>query len=598
MDGAVRTVRTGEKQTQKKEEMNMDYRRWMAALAVGWLLTGGMAAQEKTVRLKLVETSDVHGNYYPYDFVRRQPARGGLARVCAFVIEERAALGNNLLLMDNGDILQGQPTAYYYNFVDTGSTHLAADMLNYMGYDAASMGNHDVETGHPVYDRLRRQCRFPMLGANVVRAADGEPYFAPYVLFEREGVRVAVLGMITPAVPNWLPENLWKGLRFDDMVETARKWIPVLRGRERADVVVGLFHAGTEEVLVADAYRENASEAVARLVPGFDVVFAGHDHQARCYRVANAEGDSVWVVDPASAARMVADVDVCVCMKDGRVAGKELTARLTPMDDYEPDTAFLNRFDAQRDEVERFVSRRIGSLVTGVSTRPAYFGPSAFIDLIHTVQLELTGADISFAAPLSFDAEIPAGDIDMADLFNLYKFENRLYTVRMTGREIKDYLELSYARWANRMHKPDDHLLRIVPRKEGRGWQFEHFSYNFDSAAGLRYTVDVTKPEGERVNILSMADGRSFEADRNYVVAMNSYRAHGGGDLMTAGAGISREGLAERILTASEMDLRFCLMRYLEEHPRLDPRPLDLWRFVPEEWTVPASERDARLLFP
>ena len=207
----------------------------LLCLSLGLLFA---TAQEKDVKLKLVETSDVHGNYYPYDFIRRSDALGSLARVHAFVEKEREVYGDNLILLDNGDFLQGQPSAYYYNYIDTVAPHLGAEMLNFMGYDAGNMGNHDVETGCKVFYRWAADCDFSVLGANIL-STDGEKTpFAPYVVLERDGVKVAVLGMITPAIPMWLPENLWQGLYFDDMEKTARRWMNVIREKEKPDVVV------------------------------------------------------------------------------------------------------------------------------------------------------------------------------------------------------------------------------------------------------------------------------------------------------------------------------------------------------------------------
>ena len=210
-----------------------------------WLLclVLSVAAQEKVVKLKIVETSDVHGNYYPYNFITRQEWKGSLARIYSFVQKERQQYKDNLILLDNGDILQGQPTAYYYNYIDTVSPHLCAEMMNYMKYDAGNMGNHDVETGRAVFDRWIGTCDFPVLGANIMDTSTGKTHLPPYKVLERDGVKIVVLGMITPAIPAWLSENLWKGLRFDDMEETARKWMKIIRETEKPDLVIGLFHA-------------------------------------------------------------------------------------------------------------------------------------------------------------------------------------------------------------------------------------------------------------------------------------------------------------------------------------------------------------------
>ncbi|WP_276864502.1 5'-nucleotidase C-terminal domain-containing protein [Mediterranea massiliensis] len=565
------------------------------------LLAFPMWAQEqREVKLKLVQTSDVHGNYYPYDFIVGREAVGSLSRVCSYVRQERRTYGDRLVLLDNGDILQGQPTAYYYNYMDTTSVHLCADMMNFMGYDAGNMGNHDVETGRTVFDRWASDCRFPILGANIVDAATGQPHFKPYVVLQRGGVKVAVLGLITPAIPAWLSENLWRGLRFDDMEETARRWMQVIREREQPDVVVGIFHSGRNAYVMNGKYNENASADVARRVPGFDVVMMGHDHALACEKVVNVEGDSVLIINPANNASVVAAVDVTLALSDGRVTGKHVSGELVRMDGYEPDAEFTTHFAPQRKTVEQFVSKRIGRFTEGISTRPAYFGPSAFVDFIHQLQLAISGADISLAAPLSFDAQIPAGDIFVSDMFNLYKYENMLYVMSLSGKEIRGALEMSYALWTNRMTSADDQLLLLRDRpREGAADRavFQNPSYNFDSAAGILYTVDVTKPEGQKVHIVSMADGTPFDEAKMYKVAVNSYRGNGGGELLTRGAGIPQDELEKRILSSTDKGLRYYLMQYIEQQQTLTPRSLNQWRFIPEDWAGPASRRDYRRLF-
>lgn len=561
---------------------------------------GTMEAQEKVVKLKIVETSDVHGNFYPYDFVRRQPSAGSLARVYTWVQQERRRFGDNLILLDNGDILQGQPSAYYYNYIDTVSPHLTAEMLNFMAYDAGNMGNHDIETGRAVFDRWTGDCRFPVLGANILDTATGKTHLKPYVVLEREGVKIAVLGMITPAIPMWLSENLWPGLRFEDMETAARKWIPFIREQEKPDVIIGLFHAGKNAVWMGGKYRDNASVEVASRVPGFDVVLAGHDHARACFKVANEAGDSVLVVNPANNAVTVGDVEITLTLRGGKVTDKLVEGRLTDVGALEPSPEFMQHFAGQYDAIQAFVSKKIGRFTQPISTRPAYFGPSAFVDLIHRLQLEIGKAEISLAAPLSFDARIEAGDIYVSDMFNLYKYENMLYTMSLSGKEIRGALEMSYALWTNQMHSPGDPLLLLressVSGAEERTF-FQHPSYNFDSAAGIIYTVDVTRPAGEKVTILSMADGTPFDENRMYKVAVNSYRGNGGGELLTKGAGISQEELKSRILFSTDKDLRYYLMQYIEQRQIVTPRSLDQWKFIPANWVKPAAERDYKKLF-
>lgn len=565
----------------------------MTLLGLG-SLSAVHASQDGEVTLKLIETSDVHGCYFPYDFIRNKPMKGSLARVSSYVKEQREKY-ENVILMDNGDILQGQPVAYYYNYMDTISEHVCAAMLNYMKYDVGTMGNHDVETGHAVYDRWVRQCNFPVLGANIVDNKTEKPYLPPYQVIEKEGVKIAILGMITPAIPSWLPEQLWSGLHFEDMEDCARKWVKIIREKENPDVLVGLFHAGPEGNKL-DNVVENGSGNVAKSVPGFDVVFMGHDHTRRYEKVVNVEGDSVLLIDPANMSKVVSEVTFTIKKQDGKVVSKQVEGKVVNMDGYAPDADFMNIFSGAYETTMDFVSRNIGRIEHTISSKEAFFGPSAFVDLIHQLQLDIAGADISFCAPLSAYAEIKKGDICVSDMFNLYKYENLLYTMKLTGKEIKDFLEMSYALWTNQMQSPDDHLMLLNEEDNGFG-RFKNPSFNFDSAAGIIYTVDVTKPQGEKIRIERMANGEPFDLNKTYRVAVNSYRGNGGGDLLTKGAGIPKTELAKRIVYSTDKDLRYYLMKRIEEVKVLDPRPLNQWKFIPEEWTVPASKRDYDILF-
>lgn len=568
----------------------------LALVGSVWALGAhGADKDKKEVILNIIETSDVHGSYFPYDFITRKPQNGSLARLSSLVNERRSQYKDAFMLVDNGDILQGQPIAYYYNYIDTKTEHVCASMLNYLRYDLGNIGNHDVEPGHAVYDRWVSQCKFPVLGANIIDTKTNKPYLPPYKVLEREGVKVAVLGMITPAIPSWLPEQLWSGLRFDDMETTARHWVKIIKEKEKPDIIIGLFHAGPEGNQLGDAI-ENGSEIVARNVPGFDVVFMGHDHQRHCRKVVNAAGDSVLITGPSNAARCVSDVMIKVVKKNGKLVKKEISGQITELDAYPVDQTFMKTFDPQYRATLDFVSRKIGRMSSTISSKDAFFGPSAFIDLLHQLQMDLTGAEISFCAPLSPTAEIKEGDIYMSDMFNLYRYENMLYTMKLSGKEIKGFLEMSYALWTNQMKSASDHLLLLDDSKSGFG-RFKNPTFNFDSAAGIIYTVDVTKPEGSRVDIKSMADGTPFQMDKVYKVAVNSYRGNGGGDLLTKGAGIPKKELKSRIVTSTEKDLRYYLMKRIEEKKQLDPKPLNQWKFIPEEWTVPAAKRDYETVF-
>lgn len=568
-------------------------------LVLGTSSANAMTTKEKTIDLKFIETSDVHGSFFPYDFINRKPKAGSLARVATYVNQLRSQHGENVILLDNGDILQGQPVNYYSNYVDTTSANIAAQVVNYLRYDAQTIGNHDVETGHRVYDKWVSATHCPILGANVIDTKTNKPYLKPYTILKRGGARIAIIGLLTPAIPNWLGENLWSGLRFEEMVSSARQWMRVVKEQEKADIVIGLFHSGKDGGITTPHYKEDAALAVAREVPGFDVVFFGHDHTRYADAVTNSEGKLVACLDPANNAMSVAQADLQLVKKKGHWCVKESQWKLVDVADLPVDNEFLDHFSAFNETVKAYANRVIGTFENTISTRDSYFGNSAFNDLILNLELSITKADVAFNAPVSFDVAIKKGPVRVADMFNLYKYENQLFVMRLTGKEIRKALEMSYDLWVNTMTSPDDHLLLLDSQTRGDQQRlgFKNFSFNFDSAAGIDYEVDVTKPNGQKVKVLKMSNGEPFDENKYYKVAVNSYRANGGGELLTRGAGIAKDDLDDRIVWRSEFDLRHYLMEEIKRLGTLNPQPNTNWRFVPEQWTQEAAKRDRQLLF-
>lgn len=550
-------------------------------------------------KIKIVYTTDVHGNFFPVDYITMSPVDGSLSRVVSAIDSIRETPGgNNLVLLDNGDFLQGQPSVYYYNYIDTISPYLASEIYNYIGYDATTIGNHDVETGHAVYDRWRSQNRMPLLGANVIDNKSGQPYLRPYVILEKDGVRIAVLGLLTPAIPAWLPENLWSGLSFEDMVTSAKKWIPIIKSNENPDIIIGLFHSGHDETMRTGEFLENASLKIAREVPGFDALLIGHDHQKFHEVIENVAGEKVTVLNPANNAKAVGLLEFDIEKSNGKLRSKKIASNILDVSGFEPDKAFLEKFAPQREKIRNYVARKIGNVSEEMSIDDAFFGPSSFMSFLHRLQLDISGADISFAAPLSFGAVIRKGPMKVSDTFTLYKYENMLYVIKMTGREIKSYLEESYSIWTRQITDSQHHLINFKSENPSlNDNRLAKPAYNFDSATGIDYTVDVTKPKGEKINISSLSDSRSFSLDSTYTVAINSYRANGGGNLLSDGAGISREELKKRIVSATDKDLRYYLIDYIEKHPDIEVQTIHNWKFIPDGIAEKAAEIDRELLF-
>ncbi len=545
------------------------------------------------VTINLIETSDVHGNIFPFNFISLSKSSGSLARTYSFIKNQREKYSDNCILMDNGDILQGQPTVYYYNFMDTTSNHIVSQVMNYMKYDLGVMGNHDIEPGHAVYDKWISECKFPILGANIIDKKSNTPYLKPYHIFHKSGVKIAVLGMISPAVPCWLPENIWQGLYFQDMQECATKWIKIIKDIEKPDLIVGMFHSGNSGSILNNIV-ENASLQVAKNVPGFDVVLYGHDHREVCTEIENVDGEKVLMANPGSRANYVANITIDFLLRDKKVVEKTVKGELVNMNEYEPDKNFMSEFSKQYNLVYDFVSKKIGNISSTISAKETFLGPSGFINILHDLQMKVSGADISFAAPLSFDSKIEKGDIFVSDMFKLYSYENLLYVMTLSGKEIQDYLEYSYSKWINTVSDESEQLLLI--KEEGGKKSLKYPSFNFDSAAGIDYVVDITKPIGSRVVIHSMSNGKAFHLDSIYKVAINSYRGNGGGEILTNGSGIVKDDLPKRVIWSTDRDMRFYLMEYIKNKKNINVPQMNNWKFIPEELYNKVTINDRKFL--
>jgi len=588
----------------------------------------------KSVALTFIETSDIHGAIYPYDFVNARPMTTSLAQVASLIAATRQANPNTVLL-DDGDSLQGQPTVYYYNFEKTDGPHIWSQAVNFLGYDAVAVGNHDIEAGHNVYDKVFEEIQAPVVCANAVKP-DGSTYFAPYTIIEKDGIKIAVLGMTSPKIPDWLPPQFWTGMQFDDMIETAKKWVPIIQEKEKPDVLIGLFHSGVDytygNVTRTTKFNENAAQLVAEEVPGFDIIFAGHDHQGwdgmgwdpvnkQKVQVVDPNGKPVYIYGALNAARKIPVVNMILNWNETtKTWDKQVTGSLADMTKYEADPDFVAKFQDGFDAIKQWVDRPIGKMDGVITTRDSMFGDSAFVDLIHRIQLDLSNdpsmglkpADISFVAPLSADAKIPTskdGTLYVRDMFNLYVYENFLYTMDLTGQQVKDFLEYSYQYWLDTMPNEGNHIINFQKNKEGKLVLDNRTNmpltatryYNYDSAAGINYVVDITKPAGQRVNIICMSDGRAFNPKETYSVAINSYRGSGGGGHLVNGAGLDPNVVRTMSLVtgATTKDLRYFLLKWFEAQPdTVSVAPIGNWEIIPADLAALGTATDYPLLYP
>ena len=506
-------------------------------------LLASCAPKEKD--LVFIETTDIHGRYDEF------------ANDAYLIKQMKAELGDRLILLDNGDDMQGTPFQYCSN-QDAEHPNLVSEVLNYFPYDVACVGNHDIEAGRKVFDRVYSETKVPVLAANVIDEETGEPYFKPYVVLNRNGFKIAVLGLLTPYVVTWVPDRLRPGLRFEQLEAAAEKWVKTIQDKEHPDLMVGMFHSGWEPMaqnLPEDhpLGRENATKWVAENIPGFDLIFYGHDHRARAEKLVNVAGDTVYVLNSGCRGQNLAKAEVT--MKKGQKP--RISIELIATDGEEKDGAFQAMLQPYLDRAEEYQQREVAELPVSISSDEAFNGPSLWVDEIHrcqfeTVEAEGIHADISMAAPLSGGKTLEAGMLNVKDFFTWYPFENALAVMALMGKEVKDFLEYAYE-----MKSP---------------------IYNFDSGAGIIYEVTDSNPMGERIKIISMADGAPFDTEKTYNVVMNSYRSMGGGNHLINGIGWAQEDIKNHVVWQSDRDLRSLFIDWASKKGVLDSDPLNCWR--------------------
>ncbi len=540
--------------------------RFLSALL---FLTASLLAQRADT-LYILQTTDVHGNIYPYNYFTDRPDSSlGLAKIYSRVVEYRKK-HKNVLLVDSGDLIQGTPLVAYFNKHDRHLPHPMILTMNYMKYDAFAVGNHDVEQSLFVYNKARNEARFVWLSANSVMQ-DGSTYFKPYTIVERNGLRVGIIGLTTPGIPMWLDEELYPGITWQDMVKRARIFAKELR--PKVDLLIGIFHAGfnagysQKQSEAAGIPNENASGLVAEQIPEFDAVFAGHSHRAGPMKPGRDNARSFPRNTPLrlNAGYWAKNLGVARFVLEGTANGRRVTQKsawLEPMTETPADTAILQLTRYYHDKTREYINTRIGVLKSALDAGEARLKDTALMDLINAAQLDYSGADISFAASFNPRFKLQPGPIRVKDVFAMYQYENFLYTLKMTGAQIKKFLEYSS---------------RYYDYKEGRVITATEWpGFNYDMAEGLSYEIDVRKPVGQRIINMKDKQGRPFDLNKSYTVAMNSYRASGGGGHMVY-AGADRAP----VLKKSNEEMRAILREYIEKKKIIDIRPDNNWKVIP-----------------
>ena len=479
-------------------------------------LAPGSAAGD-TLTLTVLATTDLHGHIFPHDYLEGRAAERGLAKVASYIKQVRARQPHTLLL-DCGDTFQGTPLAYLSAEKYSAELNPMVAAMNALGYDAMAPGNHEWDFGLRTLWRLKEEAQFPWLAANVVSTYhDSRRDFPPYVIRRFGGARVAILGMVTPAVPRWNPPSHAVGYEFRDLVETARRYVPALR--KKADVVIVIVHAGLGRDPETGARREELYPEedrvwdIAEQVPGIDLILFGHSHR----ELEGKQIGAALLVQPRFWGQSVAEVELTLTRDAGRWRVAAKRSRLVPMDaSVAPDPQILELTRVAHERTEAYLNTVLGRIDTELGARTGRVEDTPLVELIQRAQLHYGRADVSLAALFSPATRWQAGPLTIRDVYRLYFYDNKLYTVEITGAQLKQALEYS-ARSFNTYPWPEGGS----PFAAGPG-------YNYNMAEGVSYQIDVSRPPGDRIMNLQF-QGAPLAPARKLRLALNSYRWSGGG---------------------------------------------------------------------
>jgi 2',3'-cyclic-nucleotide 2'-phosphodiesterase/3'-nucleotidase len=516
------------------------------------------------VRVTVLGTTDSHGNVFNWDYFKNKEYDDaahndiGLAKVATLVKAARKKFRKRgpVLLLDAGDTIQGTPLAYYYARVapiTAGGTHPMAAAMNKMHYDAAALGNHEFNYGLDTLRAYQSQLEFPLLGANAVDPATKRPVFPPYVIKKyrvakrRKPLKIGILGLVTPGVAIWDKANVEGKVEFPGLVEQAAKYVPEMR-KKGCDLVIVSAHSGADtSSSYGDAlpYPENAASLVAEQVPGIDAILVGHAHKEIPQRfVTNAKtGKRVLLCEPYYWGMRLAVMGLTVEWQQRKKRWKLVRShsQLLNSNTAKENGRVSKVVRAQHDKVVAYVNTPIGTSTVAMPLARASVEDVPGLDFVNyvqalTVKAGLSGADaalpvLSIAAPFSLTGGIPEGKVSVRDVAGLYIYDNTLLAVRITGKDLKDYLEFS-ARYFKKVTGTGPFTIQQLTRAVTPAAPNGTPDYNYDVVAGLdadlTYQIDVAQEPGAR--ILNLQYGGAAVTDaQQFVLAVNNYRQSGGG---------------------------------------------------------------------
>ncbi|GGH85576.1 2',3'-cyclic-nucleotide 2'-phosphodiesterase/3'-nucleotidase [Pullulanibacillus pueri] len=475
----------------------------------------------------ILETSDIHGNVLPLNYGTNKPSELGFAKVATLIREERKR-HENVMVIDNGDVIQGTPLTYHFARFDKENVNPMMKLLNALHYDAAVFGNHEFNYGLGHLTEAVEASHFPWLSANLLNKETGDPYFGqPYILktVGESGPTIAILGLTTKYIPNWEKEEHIEGMAFVDVVETAKKWVPFLREEKGADIVVISYHGGFERDLESGEPTEtltgeNQGYELCQSVEGIDVLLTGHQHRM----IEDKDINGVLLIQPGSTGLALGKVTLTLeeTEEGWRCLNKQ--SELLSVEGVQPDEEVVELIQPYEKATQAWLDQPIGHIKGNMLVEDPLairLQDNPLIEFINKVQMETADVDISNTA--LFDNNSPGfpENVTMRSVVGNYIYPNTLVVLRVQGRDIKAALEQS----AGYFELKADGTIGVSPAFTTPKPQH----YNYDMWEGIDYAIDVRKPIGERITHIDY-HGAPLEMDQSYDVVLNNYRAAGGGD--------------------------------------------------------------------
>lgn len=501
------------------------------------------------MKITFLETSDMHGYVYPTDYAGNHDLALGAAKVATKLKKLREKAEGVVVTIENGDFIQGSPLSYY---IAQGKYSIGTltKAINQMNYDVQVIGNHEFNYGLEYLQAAIDSYQAPVLAANILNEA-GDPYFGKaYTIIEKAGLKIAVLGLVTQYIPHWEKPVTLKGITFESIVETAKKYIPILR--QQADVVVVSYHGGFERNLMTGEPTEaltgeNEGYQLLQEVSGIDALFTGHQH-----RVIADIVNGVPVVQPGYRGNHIGEIQLTVEKIEGKVVVTDSQVRVHSLEDVAADPKILAAVETAETDLDDWLDRTLGRVEGDMAINDpmeARLVEHPYVEFINCVQMKASKAKISGTALFNNEGTGFGSTITMRDVITNYIYPNTLAVIKVSGADLRAALEQSASYLAVEKGKVVFNPAFIKPKPQ---------YYNYDMYEGIDYTIDMNQPVGQRITHLTFQN-QAILPEQELEIVTNHYRAIGGGNYEMFGA--------EKIVREIQVDMTELITDYLKQHP-------------------------------